>query len=261
MKKLKSEEIKKIEQAILDYIDSICKTNNIKYYISDGTLLGAVRHKGFIPWDDDIDISMPRSDYNRFISIMSGRTDRPYKFQSFGITPKYFYEFSKVVDTRTTIETPGVEEIPDDGVWVDVFPVDYLAKHYKVQKKAVKFLVVCRIMSVYKKFPKKHGMLFFPLWCVARCIGPRFFLRMTSRLCKMGDESSPYIGCIPVINNKRYYYEKNLLDELEPILFEGKYYPAPKDYKTYLTYIYGSDYMTPPPENKRLPHPVEAYWK
>lgn len=123
MKKLTLDEVKKIQLEILAYIDSFCKKNNISYFINYGTLLGAVRHKGFIPWDDDIDISMDRKYYNMFIEKFNQDSSK-YKILSLDTDKAYFNNFIKVVDTTTKIVDNRNYKTFSCGVFVDIFPMD-----------------------------------------------------------------------------------------------------------------------------------------
>ena len=122
------DEIKQTELSILDYIDSVCKQHNVRYYLAYGTLLGAIRHKGFIPWDDDIDIYMLRSDYDRFIQLLSAEKENHYSLLSIYNDSDYFYEFAKVVDNRTSINANNLKAMRNEGVWVDIFPLDNVPK-------------------------------------------------------------------------------------------------------------------------------------
>ena len=181
--KIPSEEIKKIEISILDYIASVCEENNIGYYLAYGTLLGAIRHHGFIPWDDDIDIYMLREDYMKFIEIAKEHIHHRYKLLSIYNDDDYYYEFAKVVDSNTKLKINNVKQIKKEGVWVDIFPLDNVPKHVFFLKILINFLVVCRILSVYIKFPhEKRNIILYPLWAISKCIGPRFFLKMTEKL-------------------------------------------------------------------------------
>ena len=118
-KQLTGEEVKQVELGILDYINSICKEHKIEYFLDYGTLLGAIRHKGFIPWDDDIDICMTRKNYERFVSVFSKDDKSNYKLLSMETSSSYYYEFGKVVDTRTVLNETETIELPGMGIWVD----------------------------------------------------------------------------------------------------------------------------------------------
>ena len=96
-KLLSIDEVKQTELSILDYIDSVCKQHNITYYLAYGTLLGAIRHKGFIPWDDDIDIYMPRKEYDKFIKLQADNKESQYSVLSMYNDSEYFYEFAKII--------------------------------------------------------------------------------------------------------------------------------------------------------------------
>ena len=112
MKKIETEEMKKLELDMLIDVAKFCDENDIRYYLSGGTLLGAVRHKGFIPWDDDIDISMPRPDYLKFVSTYNGSSEF-YQVQSIENNDKYWRTFAKVFDTRTYLKEDAIR-MPKD---------------------------------------------------------------------------------------------------------------------------------------------------
>lgn len=130
------EEIKKIQLEILKYVDQFCSQNNIKYALGYGTLIGAVRHKGFIPWDDDIDIIMRRNDYNRFIELFSKETGR-YKVWSHNLQTDYPIPYAKVTDEKT-LKLEGTNYYVERGVDIDVFPLDDLPNDEKAVDKVFK---------------------------------------------------------------------------------------------------------------------------
>lgn len=258
-KQLTGHEIKQAEIGILDYIDFVCRKNNLSYNLDYGTLLGAVRHKGFIPWDDDIDISMPRKDYNKFLEIVH-ENDSRYKLLCQEYNPNYFYEFAKIVDSHTKLKETDTIDLPEMGVWVDVFPRDRVPKHYRIIRPFIIFAVTMRIFAVQPKFPRKHSILFYPLWLIARVTGFRLFLRLSNYLstsCK--SHNSKYEGYLAAMTKGKYFWETALFDNLIKLPFEEKNYPAPHKYHQYLTDMYG-EYMTLPPEDKRVRHSFTVYW-
>ncbi len=120
------QELRQIQMGILDEVHQFCEANGLRYFLSSGTLIGAVRHKGYIPWDDDIDIYMPRQDYEQFLQTYSD-TKGTYRAINPATEPHYYYTFAKVVDQRTRMvekETEGYEI----GVYMDIFPVDYVTE-------------------------------------------------------------------------------------------------------------------------------------
>ena len=133
MKEICLEELKKIELEILIYIDKVCKENGLRYSLCDGTLLGAVRHNGFIPWDDDIDIMMPRPDYDKFLDVLRHNENR-FKILS-SEQEDYYYTFSKVVDSETMLDEYMYQPIADMGVYVDVFPLEGMPSNSAARKK------------------------------------------------------------------------------------------------------------------------------
>ena len=127
MKEIGIEELKRIQIGILKHLDAFCNENNLKYFMCGGTLLGAVRHKGFIPWDDDIDIMMKREDYDKLIELYPKNDNSNFKLFSYELDKSFPYPFAKMDDFRTIFE----EEINDSykiGVNIDIFPIDYITE-------------------------------------------------------------------------------------------------------------------------------------
>lgn len=259
---LSIEEIKQVEVSILDYINSVCEANNIRYYLAYGTLLGAVRHKGFIPWDDDIDICMKREDYESFIKAASSINNTRYKLCHRSISKHYFSEYAKMIDVKTIIEGKEVEIGEDDGLWVDIFPLDVVPKHDKFIRILIQVSVAFRVFSIHKKFPKKRSKIWYPVWLISRLIGPYPFLRITEKLSQIGKtgERLGYMASLSSSSDCKYSFPKEFFDEVVYLEFEGKKYPAPLMYDAYLKSQYG-DYLKLPPMEKRASHPIEAFWR
>jgi len=114
------EEIQKVDLEILRFFDNVCRENNLTYFLSGGTLLGAIRHKGFIPWDDDVDLVMPRKDFEKLIEILD-KSDSNYKLFIPGCSEDYFYTFGKLVDTRTVLDEFDYCPIKGMGLYIDIF--------------------------------------------------------------------------------------------------------------------------------------------
>ena len=261
MRKLDLNEIKEKELNLLLELDAICKANNICYTLAGGTLLGAIRHKGFIPWDDDIDICMPRGDYERFIHIM--KIYNGNGFIQCDDTEKTGYPFVKFVDKSTRV----VNNLEYDYVWLDVLPADGLPQDEvevrKIYKKCKKyrdywfFSFACEkevATNCVKKIIKKIVKPFFKIF-------NRFYWarKLDNYVQKYKIKDCDYMGIVSWglygtgerIKKMDYY-------NFVQVEFEGHLFPAPGCWHEYLTGIYG-DYMTLPPENKRVTHDIEAY--
>ncbi len=272
MKKIELDEQKKIELDILKYIKKVCMENNITYFLGYGTLLGAVRHKGFIPWDDDIDILMPRKDYNKFIEVMEKKDDSKYKI----FTPKqkdYYLTLSKVVDTRTTLKELDVNPISNLGVFVDIFPLDGLPIEEEKLKEHVQSLFkLDEQIRLYLKFAYKGARIWYnkvlkfilaiPMF-IATLIFPwkKYQLQILEKMEKYDYDKSSKVGFIITQCKEKEILDKKIFEKAVMLPFEDDEFPAPIGYIEYLECLYG-DYMTPPPLVDRVsPHNAEVHWK
>ena len=265
MKEIKIDELKKIQVDILSNIDSFCKKNNIKYWLDYGTLLGAVRHSGYIPWDDDIDIGMMREDYDKFLKEYNNYSKK-YQVLSCEYDKDYLFPFAKVIDTNTILYEPDEDGIKI-GVYVDIFVHDNASDidknntdNYKKRDFYNKLRIAQIFPNMYDKTSMKKKILrffintylkFFPKNYYTRKIAEnsqRFSKEKTKRIA---DFIAPY----------ELVVDKKLFKDLIDVTFEKKKYPAPIGYDEYLKIIY-KDYMKLPPKEKRVSnHQFKAYYK
>ena len=259
MKKITStDELKKVQIDILLYIDKICKKNKIKYFLAYGALLGSIRHKGFIPWDDDIDITMPRLDYERFIKVM--KTNKGiYRLVCLENCKKdYSYPFAKVCDARTIINEPWRPMKEEIGVYVDIFPLDGLGDTEKNAKENAKKLLKITKQIWFMETVKNQNIKGRILNFIGRKNLNKYFKYIAK---KNNYYKSKYVGMLAWPSDHIEYIEQKYYLEMISGDFEGNSFPIPKYYDAILNNRYG-DYMTFPPLDKRKRHhPFEAWWK
>ena len=187
MKKITIEEAKKIELDILSYIDDFCQKNNIEYFINYGTLIGAVRHKGFIPWDDDIDISMTRENYDKFIEYYKNDKSK-YKLLALETNKHYFNNFAKIVDSTTRIDNTRIYKSYPSGIFIDIFPMDSFSDKKIVDicyvLESFKLLSFSKRKNIIYKDSKLKDLIRGGFWLLLRPISPRFFAKMIERYIK-----------------------------------------------------------------------------
>lgn len=264
------DEIRKIEFEILSKTAKICDENKLRYYLGYGTLLGAVRHQGFIPWDDDIDILMPRPDYLRLIEIIDQGSFANMQMFSLQNEKDYLYPFAKLVDNRTLLYQEYNETLEVElGVNIDIFPLDGLPDNYYMSFLLLKALIFLKFVWTMcnQKFPpfattwyKKLGKISLAL--LFKPINYKQVLRIIDRLSAKYDfDSSNYIGCLVFGVGPNERIRRKSIEGAEKLAFEGEQFFVPSDYDTYLSNVYG-DYMQLPPENQRIStHRWQAYWK
>ena len=236
MKQLTIEDAKQIELEILDYIDTLCKKHNINYIINYGTLIGAVRHEGFIPWDDDIDLSMPREDYQRFINIFQKEKSK-YKLLSLETDKNYFNNFIKITDSTTKIIDTRNTKTYESGVFIDIFPMDRF--------NDPKVIDTCYKLESFKllSFSKHKNIVY-------------------KEIQKYSRENGQYMAFIPSKFREKEVFPVDTFKELILTEFEGRMLPVPKKYDQFLTQMY-EDYMTPPSKEMQewYSHSIKAYHK
>lgn len=248
---------------ILQIIDYICRKHDIKYWLCSGTLLGAVRHKGFIPWDDDLDISMPREDYERFIKIAIQEFPDDILLQTRETDPNYQYLPlpCKVRDKNSFTLSPGFDDNDSEkGLFVDIFPVDrfHMSPIYFSWEKLIKnyntFICLC-LDSVYYAHENKTRKFLSYFHSVFHFLVVRYQKFAKKKIAKNQKIAEPhfYVGAgFDTLWKKYHKYE--VIYPLSEIEFEGSKFLAPHLPKTFLETVYGSDYMTPPPEDQRKQH-------
>lgn len=265
MKKIDRTELKKIQLDILKFIDYICRKNNIKYFVNYGTLLGAVRHKGFIPWDDDIDISMYREDYSKLINAIKEENSEQYDILSYENSDWYFNNFLVVIDKTTVIPDNFKKRRKDTSVFVDVFPIDRFNDPSIFKKiKLYNFLRRC---SQYKKEyiinndTKLKDFCRTVIWYILYFSNPKYFAKKIENIIQNHTNNNGEFEAFLGMGDVKEIFKAGTFDELIELDFEDLKISAPKNYDYILKNLYG-DYMKLPAEEERTsPHEFEAYYK
>lgn len=265
MKFLTLREVQLAELDMLSEFDRICQTENLRYSLAGGTMLGAVRHKGFIPWDDDIDVCMPRPDYEKLVSVFSDKkiSDRYYFTEDRGkgaINP-----FLKMQDKDICLQNEGIKEV--SNLWIDIFPVDGLPaedeKLAKIYKKSALYrrIIVFGKMKKLKYYQGTHSKfyaflvkIFVSLYGVKRAIKKSEKYAQRYDYDKCDNVGIITWGCYGVGErvSKREY------EQFTKMEFEGREFSVMGCWDSYLHGIYG-DYMRLPPEDKRVAHDIKAF--
>lgn len=247
------------ERMILDDIDKVCNENGIKYFLVGGTLLGAVRHKGFIPWDDDLDIAMFREDYIKFQEIFDDNMSEKYFLQNCKTDPYYPRVIAKVRLKGTIMQERSYEKLPmDRGIYVDIFPIDKIKNPtgfgIKLRGRIVRLCFAYKTMRAGSN--NGHNMrLKRALKFVTRIVPNKFIDKLLDYVCTLDNgKAADYV----TIFLSGYTYRKQTVDasvygDGSLIEFEGKQYSAPAKPEAFLKNLYG-DYMKLPPESKRVAH-------
>lgn len=245
--------------------DNFCQKNSIKYFASGGTLIGAVRHKGIIPWDDDIDVCMLRDDYNRFIHLTKEAEKTGCSILSLQ-NSDYALPFAKFWNTNTTLWE--IQEIPFVyGVFIDIFPLDYtnlsqkdFLNEYKKWRKWCRIYQLANINVTWKLLSKRicERNWDFLVKDIVSFVIPSFFRKRIrqklltiekKRYLKSGNNIASFCGDYW----EREYFQKSWFDGCVKIDFEGMTVSAPIGYHEFLTRVYG-DYMELPPKEKQVTH-------
>jgi lipopolysaccharide cholinephosphotransferase len=254
-----------IQLAIIKAVDLFCKEHDITCLLAYGSLLGAVRHGGYVPWDDDVDLAMPREDYERFLKEFSHPTFQVYSLQT---NQNCRYPFAKVYDTRTEVFEGAFHSISEYGVNIDIFPIDKIPEQrfcqYVLLKRLwfwlnilkIRISRVCSIMTKKQNLIIAIGNLFF------------FWLSSASLARKINDIAYKYqnyktskVGCLVWGYGIKEIVDASLYDSSVQMKFEALQLSVPQGYEKILTSLYG-DYLTLPPIHERVTHhDYYARWK
>ena len=260
-------DLQKKQLDILKAFIKVCEKHGLRYFAVGGTALGAVRHQGFIPWDDDIDVGMPVEDYEKFIELQSEFEGTPYFIQTWKSDPHYIYSFAKVRDSSTTfIENFYKNHRINHGVWIDVFPVSGISDQYLDKNKCKPFLkkFVRQINLSYLGAMTRHVRknMFFKDIGLNIVAGLFYIFNVNHyRQKKMDKMFKKYpLEKATLAGNFHFFWTKKVegvdpkifLDTID-MPFEDAHIAVMRRYDEYLTCLYG-DYMTPPPEKDREGH-------
>lgn len=259
--------IQKKELAIFKEFIRVCEKHHLTYFILGGTLLGAVRHKGFIPWDDDIDIGMPRKDYNKLMELDSSEFKYPYKLINEKNTPQFTKAFMNLQDSSTRILMTYSNIPHEESLWIDIFPIDGLPKNPIKKWVHEKNYLLSRMLVQLSQFNKvvnqnKPNRPFIEKAIIklASIIGIEKILdynvcqkRYISVISKY-DMTEYYSGNYTGAYKLRELVATNYFGNGTLLPFEDINVNAPQKYKEYLEAIYGDNYMELPPEEARVPH-------
>lgn len=257
MRQVDLSELRAIQLEILDDVDRYCKENGLHYSLGGGTLLGAVRHKGYIPWDDDIDINMPREDYELFaknyLSDKNEVQDLRYHPASREICLKVMRKGTKMVDISLGRALWGIN--------IDVFPIDGCPDNAQPLCEEIAGIreEIARVCPYYRTIPMPQKIMWFFRYVLKRLRSPfsPSVLELKKRLHEIASinlyEDCKFAGGILGGYGKKEVMEKSVFADYVSMEFEGKQYPVISGYDTYLKSLYGN-YVQLPPEEKRVSH-------
>ena len=239
---------------ILLSVDRVCRDHDIRYYCWAGTMLGAVRHKGFIPWDDDMDICMPRPDYDRFLSHAHEWLPQPLEALSIETDANYPGGFAKVVDSSTTL----IERKHSDyigGIYIDIFPIDGISRHKIMQRLAVaRYKATDKLLYFLHRDPYKHGHgpESWPILLLQKLFSHKWAQRqMRAAYVAYDYDRSKYV--LDYDDGLKGIITKDILGTPQPVMFEGHEVMGVEQADKYLRQKYG-DYMIVPPHDDQRQH-------
>ena len=259
-------EIQQMELGIMEYIHEVCQKIGVKYFLAYGSLIGAVRHQGFIPWDDDMDICMLRDDYEKLQDYLIAHPDERYEVMSYKNNINYVYPFMKVQDNRTYLLEEDVRIDSDMGIYVDIFPVDGYEDDQAFKDKMTK-IIKKRQLSCYtfKGITNTKSVVNSIIRYISVII---FYFTNTNKYVAQIDELAKsrkvedyeLVDYVVYKDMNKPVWKREWLEQVEAGSFEGKEFMIPKHYHEILTSDYG-DYMQLPPVEQRVSHHDFKLWK
>lgn len=268
MNRIDIENQKKIMVQILEYFDSICRENDIDYSLIGGSLIGAIRHKGIIPWDDDIDVILTYDNYKKVIEILKKNSDKKYKILDSDTCSDYFLPFPKLIDTSTYVEEPlFFHQIKEYGIFIDIFCYFNIPNDSKLQYQTIRKIKFLNGLLARKRFKlkevgiKKYFMNLFRNIFTTIIGRKKIITKLNNLYEKCSNDNSEY-----VVSNWPIYPMDNEIQRSKNITkyintsFENINVKIFKNYDAILKTTFG-DYMKLPPKEKRVSHGLIAYWR
>lgn len=262
-KELSIKEIQNISLEIVKTIADICENQGFRYYLIYGTLIGAIRHHGFIPWDDDLDIMMPRPDYDKLLDYLNKNKQDHLTVFNHDTNPDYPYMITRISDDRYLMIADNEKPV-GMGAFIDIYPFDGLGntieEALRYGLKGDRLSSFC-YQATRKKFSIENTTSLFrkiikyPVYLVSKLIGKDFFQNKINDLRgKYEYDSSDYVGCfIWLSGGEKDIFKREWFDEFEMCDFESYRFRIPKGYDSVLKHVY-NDYMKLPPEEDRIGH-------
>lgn len=242
-------------------VQRICEKNGIRYFLEAGSCLGAVRHNGFIPWDDDLDMGMLRCEYERFVKACKTDLGEEYFLQTNETDKNFGYVFAKLRLKGTHFTEKIAEKSgSEDGIYIDIFPYDKVPDDEKLRKRlgyqvryySLLFRIRCRYQPWIYNGGVKEWLKYAPFRVLALFYSKESLIgKINAIMTGYNDTTAHRLTLCDNLSYNKTVYEEETLRHLFEHEFEGRRFLIPQDYDTYLTATYGADYMTPPPEDKR----------
>ena len=266
MKTIELEELKQIQLDILSVIDEFCREKGIKYSMGCGTMLGAARHKGYIPWDDDIDIYLLREEYEKLIELYPNEY-KNIKIASIQRDKKWDRAWAKAYDFRTELQDAGNKY--RIGVAIDIYPIDRVPENYEEwqkydrKRRFYQKIYEWKVSMIYRKGRSLWKYFFLPftklfLFPFSR---RRIAIFLNKYSMKYHNSDSPYVFecCQGVLQKNRF--KRTTLENVIDMAFEDRFFYGMKEYDEYLSNAYGNWRQLPPIEKQIAHHSFNAWWK
>jgi len=239
-RKFDDKTLKKLHDTHLELLDEfvkICDKHKFNYSLAYGTLLGAIRHKGFIPWDDDVDLFMPRSDYEEFLKIAQEELGEKYYLDHFGVNKDYYLQFAKLKKNGTLFDEETTHNFNNHkGIFIDIFPVDNVSDNYKIaHTKAALIKIISNTISVKNKFCKVSETRYPFVVRILKIFSKKSLMKIQRKLSVNKNSNSKYIACYySVYPFKKEMFERSEFLPTTKAEFEGKNYQVVKNYDKFL---------------------------
>ncbi len=253
----------------LCYFDDFCRKHGIKYFLSNGSLLGAAKYGRFVPWDDDVDVFVPREDYDKLVTLTEINNDG-YRLLCREQVPEWRMPYAKLSREDTFIKEGEYDFGVEFGLSMDVFPIDNFSSSFSIARlqafrgEMLKRLLVCSISGSFKSEKKGIKRLVLKLvWLWGKKLGHKSILKRVSRIIeKSKKRKKNYIGCVSwTCHLDKEVFRAEYFEKTEYLTFCGRPFPVFSEYEKYLDNLYGNWRAELPSEKQHSNHDIKVWWK